>query len=156
MEASEIIAFITTLTTIVSGGGWWVSFRAAKRKANAEASQTERQTDSIAIDALNKTIEALRDGDNNNKAIIEKKDAKIEEQYNEKVDLRNENTACKLLMCIHLGCILREPIHGQGDTWYDGHKADPAIGADYLPINQLMKMYGKNKDSKTEENEKDN
>lgn len=37
----EIYSFINTLVTIVLGGGWFIYYRANKRKANGEATQAE-------------------------------------------------------------------------------------------------------------------
>ncbi|MCR5352402.1 MAG: hypothetical protein K6E35_07940, partial [Bacteroidales bacterium] len=60
---------------------------------------------------------------------------------------------CQTLMCIHLGCALRRPAQGQGAEWLRDHKEDPALGVDYLPINQLIKVYGEEKRAKEREQE---
>lgn len=43
-------------------------------------------------------------------------------------------------MCIHKGCRLRKPHPGQGMKWYNAYREDPALGADYLSIDTLMKQ----------------
>lgn len=41
MEGTEIYTLISTILTLVCGGGWFVNWRAKKRKETAEARQTE-------------------------------------------------------------------------------------------------------------------
>ena len=43
-------------------------------------------------------------------------------------------------MCIHKGCRLRKPHQGQGQLWYEKYREDPALGADYLSIDTLVKQ----------------
>lgn len=139
------LSILTGLGAFLTGGGLiqFLHVQADKRKADAEADQAEEQTDSIAIDALNKTIVTLKDDNQAKLDIIKVNDVKIEDLYNSLIELRNENTAAKLLMCVHLGCGLRKPVSGQGKSWYEQHKDEPSLGADYLPINQLLRAYKK-------------
>ena len=41
MEGTEIYTLISTILTLVCGGGWFINWRAKKRKETAEARQTE-------------------------------------------------------------------------------------------------------------------
>ena len=41
MEGVDIYTLITTILTLICGGGWFVNWRAKKRKETAEARQTE-------------------------------------------------------------------------------------------------------------------
>lgn len=41
MEGMDIYTFITTILTLVCGGGWFVNWRAKRRKESAEARQSE-------------------------------------------------------------------------------------------------------------------
>jgi len=115
-----------------------IFFKANRKKANAEA-------DNIAIEGLKNTIETLEGRVASDQASLERKDAKIEALYDEKNAYREDLASCQTLMCIHLGCALRRPAQGQGAEWLRDHKEDPALGVDYLPINQLIKEYGEEK-----------
>jgi len=41
MEGTEIYTLISTILTLICGGGWFINWRAKKRKETAEARQTE-------------------------------------------------------------------------------------------------------------------
>lgn len=53
----EYLSVITSLLTIVAGGGWFVSYRASKRKAMGDARQSEAEANKIAQEYYNKTLE---------------------------------------------------------------------------------------------------
>lgn len=129
--------------------GHFIFFRANKKKANAEA-------DNLVIDGMEKTIAALSARVKADEEAMERKDNKIEQLYDDKNTFREDLVSAQTLMCVHMGCVLRKPAQGQGAEWFERHKADPALGVDYLPINQLMRLYGdekKTKDKKPAANE---
>ena len=72
----------------------------------------------------------------------------IDRLLDEKDLEREGRVAAEQGYCRHFGCVLREPAIGQGREWLESHKADPAMGADYLPINQLLMKYGQEKKTK--------
>lgn len=113
-------------------------FKANKKKANAEA-------DNIVIEGMEKTIAAMSSRIESDEEAMNRKDAKIEELYEEKNRTREDLASAQTLMCIHMGCAVRKPVRGQGAEWLRDHKSDPALGVDYLPINQLIRQYGETK-----------
>lgn len=70
----DVYSIINTIVTIILGGGWFIHWRAGKRKANAEASQSEAEGWKAMQDLYQQTIN----------------DFKV---YSE--DMRNERTALK-------------------------------------------------------------
>lgn len=110
------------------------TLRSTVRKARAEAKSAD-------IANLEAVIRDLREEGELRKEEREQYRADLEETRSRNEDLREENTAAKLMICTHLGCILRNPAMGQGDNWIHDHHEDPALGGDYLPINQLLRKY---------------
>ena len=63
----EIYSIINTFVTLFLGGGWFLHWRASRRKANGEAKQTEAQANKEAqeyynttLADVNKTLEEVR------------------------------------------------------------------------------------------------
>ena len=52
----EIYNIINTLVTVFLGGGWFLHWRASRRKANGEAKQTEAQANKEAQEYYNATL----------------------------------------------------------------------------------------------------
>ena len=52
----EIYSIINTFVTIFLGGGWFLHWRASRRKANGEAKQTEAQANKEAQEYYNTTL----------------------------------------------------------------------------------------------------
>ena len=52
----EVYSIINTLVTIFFGGGWFLHWRASRRKANGEAKQTEAQANKEAQEYYNTTL----------------------------------------------------------------------------------------------------
>lgn len=52
----EIYNIINTLVTVFLGGGWFLHWRASRRKANGEAKQTEAQANKEAQEYYNTTL----------------------------------------------------------------------------------------------------
>lgn len=64
---TEIYSIINTFVTVFLGGGWFLHWRASRRKANGEAKQTEAQANKEAqeyynttLADVNKTLEEVR------------------------------------------------------------------------------------------------
>ena len=53
---SELYSVINTLVTLFLGGGWFLHWRASRRKANGEAKQTEAQANKEAQEYYNTTL----------------------------------------------------------------------------------------------------
>lgn len=52
----DIYSIVNTLVTIFLGGGWFLHWRASRRKANGEAKQTEAQANKEAQEYYNTTL----------------------------------------------------------------------------------------------------
>ena len=142
------ISLIRELLPFILGGGLVAIFTvpAAIKKAKIE-------NESFAIEPLRQTNEQLRGEitrmeeryaalENKYEAMVakmEEKQAATTEKYENKCE---ECATAKNMMCIHLGCSLRDPMLGQGDAWYEVHKNEANLGADFTPVNVLMKRLG--------------
>ncbi|MBO4571184.1 MAG: hypothetical protein J5699_04595 [Bacteroidales bacterium] len=137
------IAIISGFFSLAGGLGLGklIFYGPNKKKANAEA-------DNLAIEGFKETVKSLTEDNNRLRAQEEAKDAKIDRLLDEKDLEREGRVAAEQGYCRHFGCVLREPAVGQGREWLEAHKADPAMGADYLPINQLLQKYGQEKKTK--------
>ena len=113
-------------------------FKANKKKANAEA-------DNIVIEGMEKTIAAMSSRIESDEETMNRREAKAAGLQEEKNRTREDLASAQTLMCIHMGCAVRKPVRGQGAEWLRDHKSDPALGVDYLPINQLIRQYGETK-----------
>ena len=61
MEVLDIYTFISTFLTIICGGGWFVNWRAKKRKESAEARQTELNATITEQDMYQEMIKDVED-----------------------------------------------------------------------------------------------
>lgn len=134
------------LTGLLSGGGIMaiINWRSSKRKAAAEASQSEAQSTDTAVGALNKAIDTLQEERDHDRSIIDKLTKEREALTKDKIDLINRLGALKVCMCVHLGCILRKPTQGQADKWIEDHSGEELYGADYTPVNILFRRLNEN------------
>lgn len=150
IELTEILA---PLAGAVGGGGIveLLHWRSNKRKAAAEATKAEAEAGDTRIDAMSKLVDQMQEQEDKYINLINNKDARIEEVLQQNIALKSEATSAELLMCVNLGCPLRKPVQGQGKKWYEAHSDSPDIGANYTPINMLLKMYGKRKAEMLEE-----
>lgn len=135
------------LAGAVGGGGIVeiLHWRSNKRKAAAEATKAEAEAGDTRIDAMSKLVDQMQEQEDKYIELINNKDARIEEVLQQNIAIRSEATSAELLMCVNLGCPLRKPVQGQGKKWYEAHSDSPDIGANYTPINVLLKMYGDRK-----------
>lgn len=142
-----IMQILMPLAGAVGGGGIVeiLHWRSNKRKANAEATKAEAEAGDTRIDAMSKLVDQMQEQEDKYIELINNKDARIEEVLQQNIAIRSEATSAELLMCVNLGCPLRKPVQGQGKKWYEAHSDSPDIGANYTPINVLLKMYGDRK-----------
>ena len=80
----EIYNIINTIVTVFLGGGWFLHWRASRRKANGEAKQTEAQANKEAQEYYNTTLEDV------NRTLNEVR-AERDHYKDERNDLRKEN-----------------------------------------------------------------
>ncbi len=146
------------LAGAVGGGGIveLLHWRSNKRKAAAEATKAEAEAGDTRIDAMSKLVDQMQEQEDKYINLINSKDARIEEVLQNNIALKSEATSAELLMCVNLGCPLRKPVQGQGKKWYEAHSDSPDIGANYTPINVLLKMYGDRKKRMIQEAGEDN
>ena len=150
-------SLIDSLLPFILGGGLVAIFTvpAAIKKAKIE-------NESIAIEPLRQTNEQLRSEitrmedryaalETKYEAMVakmEEKQAATTEKYENKCE---ECATAKNMMCVHLGCSLRDPMLGQGDAWYEAHKDNISLGVDYTGVNVLMKRLGEKRKRQKEE-----
>ena len=142
-----LMQIMMPLAGAVGGGGIVeiLHWRSNKRKAAAEATKAEAEAGDTRIDAMSKLVDQMQEQEDKYIGLINDKDARIEEVLQQNIAIRSEATSAELLMCVNLGCPLRKPVQGQGKKWYEAHSDSPDIGANYTPINVLLKMYGDRK-----------
>ena len=80
----EIYNIINTLVTVFFGGGWFLHWRASRRKANGEAKQTEAQANKEAQEYYNTTLADV------NRTLNEVR-AERDHYKDERNELRKEN-----------------------------------------------------------------
>lgn len=152
-----LLQILMPLAGAVGGGGIVELFhwRSNKRKAAAEATKAEAEAGDTRIDAMSKLVDQMQEQEDKYIEQLNNKDARIEEVLQQNIAIRSEATSAELLMCVNLGCPLRKPVQGQGKKWYEAHSDSPDIGANYTPINVLLKMYGDRKKRMIQEAEED-
>lgn len=152
-----LLQILMPLAGAVGGGGIveLLHWRSNKRKAAAEATKAEAEAGDTRIDAMSKLVDQMQEQEDKYIALINDKDARIESVLQDNIALKSEATSAELLMCVNLGCPLRKPVQGQGKKWYEAHSDSPDIGANYTPINVLLKMYGDRKKRMIQEAEEE-
>lgn len=162
LRLMDWISLIDKLLPFILGGGLVAIFTvpAAIKKAKIE-------NESFAIEPLRQTNEQLRGEITRMEeryasletkyeemvAKMEAKQAATTEKYENKCE---ECATAKNMMCVHLGCSLRDPMLGQGDAWYEAHKENISLGVDYTGVNVLMKRLGEKRRRMAETKEDDN
>lgn len=140
---TEIYSIISTVITIVLGGGWFVYYRANKRKADGEATQSEAEGWKAMQELYQKTIsdfQGYSEGMRQERAILKKENAEMYEKYKK---LDDEITQLKRrlsrqgrkidalspFLCSVVGCLNRKRVNinalaednGQQNTENDGN-----------------------------------
>lgn len=161
LRLMDWISLIDKLLPFILGGGLVAIFTvpAAIKKAKIE-------NESFAIEPLRQTNEQLRSEitrmeeryaalENKYEAMVakmEEKQAATTEKYENKCE---ECATAKNMMCVHLGCSLRDPMLGQGADWYEAHKDNLSLGVDYTSVNVLMKNLGAKRKKEQSDEAKD-
>lgn len=81
----DIYSIINTIVTVFLGGGWFIYYRAKKRKAEGEAKSTEAQANKEAQEYYNKTLADV------NQTLNEVR-AERDHYKDERNELRQENS----------------------------------------------------------------
>lgn len=132
----EIFSIINTCVTIFLGGGWFIHWRAGKRKADGEAKQTEAQANKEAQEYYNTTladvnrtlneVRAERDSYKNDRNALLKENEEMRKKYNTLEDqIRNLNNQIARLgrrlecispfLCGVAGCLHRTKVKFEND-----------------------------------------
>lgn len=142
---SIIIALISALT----GGGLTalLTLPQARKKAEGEADlaavQPLKEANEIIREQLAEANRREDELEERRRALIAEKDA----LYEQVIALREEAAIVKQYLCVHGGCQLRKPSKGIGPKFYSEHRDDFELTIDNLPVNVLLREYGKRKDS---------
>lgn len=147
---SEIVIAILSALGGILGGGTLVALiliPQTKRKENLN-------NDSLAISALKDTLNEVRAENNRKDEIIERITGERDEARKRYEDKCEESASAKSMLCVHMGCVLRDPALGQGDNYLKAHAGDPTLGADYTPVNQLLQRIGRKRRATETEKEK--
>ena len=147
---SEIVIAILSALGGILGGGTLVALiliPQTKRKENLN-------NDSLAISALKDTLNEVRAENNRKDEIIERITGERDQARKRYEDKCEESASAKSMLCVHMGCVLRDPALGQGDNYLKAHAGDPTLGADYTPVNQLLQRIGKKRKATETEEEK--
>lgn len=108
------------------------------RKEDKHDKQAE--TKDKEIETLRKTNDILENQVERSHETIMKLTEENNMLHDDKAELLATQACLFDDMCIHKGCRLRKPHQGQGPTWYKKYRDDPALGADYLSVDTLMKQ----------------
>lgn len=136
---SQVVITIITAVAGLLGGGTLVALillPQTKRKENLN-------NDSLAIAALKDTLNEVRAENNRKDEVISRLSKEKDEALKRYEDKCEESASAKSMLCVHMGCVLRDPALGQGDNYLKAHAGDPTLGADYTPVNQLLQRMGK-------------
>jgi hypothetical protein len=146
--STDWVSIITAVGGVLSGGGavafrnWRINRRremAEAKQVEAQAKQSEAQATDTAVEALNRAIDTLQEERSHDRGIIDKLTGERERLTNDKIALINKMGAMKVCMCVHLGCVMRKPTQGQADKWMEDHADEELYGADYAPVNVLLR-----------------
>jgi hypothetical protein len=145
---SIIIALISALT----GGGLTalLTLQQARKKAEGEADsaavQPLKEANEIIREQLKESNEREQELEDRVRSVTAEKDA----LYEQNAMLREENAVIKQYICVHGGCQLRKPGKGLGPKFFADHRGDFELTVDNLPVNVLLKDYGRRKDALAE------
>lgn len=115
-----------------------------------EKHERQVETKDKEIETLRKTNDLLEQQVERSHETIMKLTEENNKLHDEKAELLATQACLFDDMCIHKGCRLRKPHPGQGMKWYNEYRQDPALGADYLSIDTLVKQERTARNSKEE------
>lgn len=111
-----------------------------KREKQADIQGKEKDNESVEVETLKKTIETLSGQLDNAYKKIDDYEIRNRALSDENGELKATVTALYDDMCVHKGCRVRKPHQGQGQQWYLKYREDPALGADYMSIETLLRQ----------------
>jgi len=121
----EIYNIINTLVTVFLGGGWFLHWRASRRKANGEAAQSEAEGWKAMQDLYQQTIEDFKvysEDMRTERAVLKKENTEMREQYkrldDEIIQLKRRLSrqgrkidALSPFLCSVVGCLHRKKVN---------------------------------------------
>lgn len=137
----EIYSIINTLVTIILGGGWFLHWRATKRKVNGEATQSEAEGWKAMQDLYQQTIEDFKvysEDMRTERGVLKKENDEMRERYNKLDDeirqlkrrLSRQGRKIDALspfLCSVVGCLKRKKVNIsalQSDEEYEEREED--------------------------------
>jgi len=145
---------ITTIIGFISGGGIaiFVNWRANKRLAEAQASQAENTSESIAVETLQRALEVVSSEVETMRGFHSSDVETIEQLHKEINDLNNDLILCSVGFCANGTCPLRKPCKGMGQRYIESHKEDGDL-FDNRPFDSILTEmgYGGLQETKTED-----
>lgn len=119
MDFITILSIIEGIVVAILGGGWFLNWKAAKKKPELENNATETSTQHEVVTAANEAtqiaIEELHALAESNKDLTERN----RELRDEIDDLKTERGIGTMLLCRNTTCPLRSPEFGLGPNWFD-------------------------------------
>lgn len=113
--------------------------RLFRKEKETEIKGKEKENDSVEVETLRKAIEILEQQLSSAHETIKDYEERNRVLSDENGNLKATCTALFDDMCVHKACRVRKPHQGQGQRWYENYRDDPALGADYLSIETLLK-----------------
>lgn len=113
--------------------------RLFRKEKETEIKGKEKENESVEVETLRKAIEILEQQLSSAHETIKDYEERNRVLSDENGNLKATCTALFDDMCVHKACRVRKPHQGQGQRWYENYRDDPALGADYLSIETLLK-----------------
>ena len=121
----EIYSILNTVITLFLGGGWFLHWRATKKKANGEAVQAEAEGWKAMQDLYQQTIEDFKvysDDMRQERSVLKKENGEMREKYkqldNEIIVLKRQLSrqgrkidALSPFLCSVVGCLKRKKVN---------------------------------------------
>ena len=137
----DIYSIINTIVTIFLGGGWFIYYRANKKKAEGEAVQSEAEGWKAMQDLYQQTIEDFKvysDDMRTERGVLKKENAEMRERFNklddEIIQLKRRLSrqgrkidALSPFLCGVVGCLKRKKVNIsalQSDEEYEESEED--------------------------------
>ena len=125
MELGELLNWILGVLTIIAGGGWFINWRANKRKANGEAAQSEAEGWKAMQDLYQQTIEDFKvysEDMRTERTVLKKENLEMREKYkaydDEIIQLKRQLArqdrkieAITPFLCSVAGCLNRKKVN---------------------------------------------
>ena len=125
--------------------------RLFRKEKETEIKGKEKENDSVEVETLRKAFEILEQQLSSAHETIKDYEERNRVLSDENGNLKATCTALFDDMCVHKAYRVRKPHQGQGQRWYENYRDDPALGADYLSIETLLKRERLKRLEKTEE-----